>query len=189
VWAYPTSGGTSTFLGAPPFEARTDIAAAFGRQFTNSGFSLTVTTLAPGRYDLVVYARSTVTGTYQWRVKRIGVDAPRSNPLMAVDAPTPGSVSQPFGVSGWAADFGAPAGTGVDAVHVWAAPVSGGVAILLGAAELGYPRPDIGGQFTNSGFSLSVSTLDPGTYDLVVFAHSTVSGTFNQWRVVRITVP
>jgi hypothetical protein len=34
-----------------------------------------------------------------------------------------------------------------------------------------------------------VSGLAPGTYDLVVYASSTVAGAFNQWRVVRVVVP
>jgi hypothetical protein len=33
-----------------------------------------------------------------------------------------------------------------------------------------------------------VSGLAPGQYQIVVFAHSTVTGTFNQSRVVAITV-
>jgi hypothetical protein len=32
-----------------------------------------------------------------------------------------------------------------------------------------------------------LSTLPPGMYDLYVFAYSTVTGTFNQARIVRVT--
>ena len=46
-----------------------------------------------------------------------------------------------------------------------------------------------GSQFLGSGFQISGATLPAGTYDLVVFAHSTVTMTFNNARVVRITVP
>ena len=44
--------------------ARPDVAAAFGAQFGTAGFSLT-TTLAPGSYDLAVYAWSTRTAQFE----------------------------------------------------------------------------------------------------------------------------
>src|SRR4029450_10336624 len=51
---------------------------------------------------------------------------PVSNPLLSIDVPGMGStVSSSFAVAGWAVDTGAPSGTGVDAVHVWAFPTSG----------------------------------------------------------------
>jgi hypothetical protein len=79
----------------------------------------------------------------------------------------------------------------VDAIHVWAYP-SAGAPIFLGVGTLGGARPDVGGIFgartTPSGFNLNVSGLRPGVYDVVVFAHSTVTGTFNNSQVVRVTV-
>jgi hypothetical protein len=33
-----------------------------------------------------------------------------------------------------------------------------------------------------------IATLPSGTYDVVVFAHSTATGTFNQAQAVRVTV-
>src|SRR4051794_11549707 len=64
---------------------------------------------------------------------RLQVDAP------AVNA----TVSSPFAVGGWALDLSATTGTGIDAVHVWAVPVSG-PATFLGAATLGGARADVG---------------------------------------------
>jgi hypothetical protein len=64
--------------------------------------------------------------------------------------------------------------------------------VLLGVATLGLPRPDVapyfGSQFTNCGFSLDGATLAPGGYDVVVYAHSSVTGTFNNVQIRRITV-
>jgi hypothetical protein len=87
-------------------------------------------------------------------------------------------------------------GTGVDAIHVWAYPDpgSGVPPVFVGTPTYGGPRGDVGAafgdaRFTASGYSLSVNTLASGTYDLVVYTHSTVTNTFNNYRVVRITVP
>jgi hypothetical protein len=63
--------------------------------------------------------------------------------------------------------------------------------VFLGAASF-VPRPDVaavfGGRFLQAGFQLSGVSLPPGSYDLVVFARSTVTRTFNASRVVRIEV-
>src|SRR5262249_7415522 len=64
-------------------------------------------------------------------------------------------------VSGWAADVAAQGWAGIDSVEVWAGDrTSGGT--KLGSGTVGLPRPDIGdivgGNFTNSGFSMVVPT-------------------------------
>ena len=111
---------------------------------------------------------------------------------MNVDVPaTNASVNGKVVVAGWAIDTGAPSGTGVDVIHVWAWPL-GGSPVFAGAASYGISRPDVGTafgstRFTGSGFSLE-ATLPVGTYDLAVHARSTVSGTFNNVQVVRVTV-
>ena len=46
----------------------------------------------------------------------------------------------------------------------------------------------LGGQYAASGFTFTIQDLSPGLYDLVVYARSTVAGTFNQSRIARITV-
>jgi hypothetical protein len=108
---------------------------------------------------------------------------------------TPGgqsAVAQPFVVAGWAADLDDERTTGVDAVHVWAYPVTGAPPIFLGPAAYGGRRPDVaavhGPQFEASGYGLAVQELAPGQYDLAVFAWSHVTGGFAPARVVRITV-
>ena len=60
VWAF-TEQGQPLFVGVAEYGvARPDVAAAFGKAgFTNSGFSLPLTGLAPGRYTLAVCARRT----------------------------------------------------------------------------------------------------------------------------------
>jgi hypothetical protein len=72
------------------------------------------------------------------------------------------------------------------------APMPGARRTVAGG-NTGGSRPDVGNvygsQFTNSGHNLAASGLSSGTYDVVVYAHSTVTGTFNQALVVRITTP
>jgi hypothetical protein len=88
-------------------------------------------------------------------------------------------------VAGWAIDLGAPTGTGMNVVHVYAIANGGaGAWTFLGAATYGGARPDVGAyygsQFTNSSYGLLASGLAPGAYQINVYAHSTVAG---QWTV------
>ena len=59
-------------------------------------------------------------------------------------------------------------------------------------ADPGGVRPAVGAAygdpFAPSGYELTVSGLAPGVYDVVAYAHSTVTGTFNNAHVVRVTV-
>jgi hypothetical protein len=60
VWAYPVSGGSAQFLGEATLGlGRPDVGGIFGPQFTPSGFNLDVSGLAPGTYDLAVFALPT----------------------------------------------------------------------------------------------------------------------------------
>src|SRR5439155_12954836 len=65
MWAFPQAG-PATFLGAATMGfARADVAAIFGAQFLNSGFSLTTSVpLTPGGYTLAVFAHRTSTNTF-----------------------------------------------------------------------------------------------------------------------------
>ena len=45
-----------------------------------------------------------------------------------------------------------------------------------------------GAQFATSGYNMGVSGLAPGVYDVVVFAHSSVTNAFDASQVVRVTV-
>jgi hypothetical protein len=117
---------------------------------------------------------------------------PSTNPQMNVDLPAnntslPGSVT----VAGWAIDLGAPEGSGVSTVHVWAWPTTGASPTFLGAASA-VSRPDVGAAFGNArfgqgGFAVT-ATLPPGTYDIAAYAMSSVTGTFNNSQVRRVTV-
>jgi subtilisin family serine protease len=193
IWAYPSDGRAPVFAGvATTGVPRADIGPVLGSQFVDGGYATEIRGLAPGAYQLVVFAHSTVTGTFN-QARVVDITIPASSPAMVVDSPrTNSTVGSAFVVAGWAIDRSAPSGTGVDAVHVWAFPVAGGDPIFAGAASCGVARTDVGQlmghQFDASGYSLYVSTLPPGSYDLVVFARSTVTGTFNQAIVVRVTV-
>jgi hypothetical protein len=186
-------GAQPIFIGAAALGiARGDIGNVFGAQFTNSGYSVNAT-LTPGLYDVAVYAASTVTNTFNnSRNFRIQVKPAGSDPRLAIDAPLANAnVAGTFTLAGWATDLGAASGSGVDAVHVWAWPISGGSPVFVGAAGLGRARPDLGNrfgpQFASSGYSVT-GTLAPGTYDLAVYARSTVTGTFNNAQAVRVLV-
>jgi hypothetical protein len=118
---------------------------------------------------------------------------PVSNAIFAVDTPTNNLTvpSSGFQIGGWAADTGAPAGTGIDVVAVFAYPASGAPAILVGTASYGSSRPDIAGwlgpRFMPSGFNM-VGTLAPGAYSLVIYAHSTISNAWTAPKLIPITV-
>jgi hypothetical protein len=118
-----------------------------------------------------------------------------SDVQLAIDLPRPGTVAVPFTVAGWALDRGARDGPRIDAIHVWAYPVTPagfGTPTFLGAAALGGWRPDVattfGARFGASGYGLTVSRLTPGRYAIAVFPHSTVTAEFAPARVVYVTV-
>jgi len=200
VWAFPFLNGG---FGAPTFvgigsvgAARPDVGAVFGSQFTNSGFNVSAS-LPAGSYRLVVYAHSAITGTFNnSQFRDVMVQAPVSTPLMSLDSPVSNStIQQPVNAGGWALDLGSSTGPGIDAVHVWAFPViDGGVGggIFVASAALGGARFDLGAvfgaQFVTAGFNFQVVGLAPGQYYLCTYAHSTVSGTFNQQRCPLVTV-
>jgi hypothetical protein len=111
---------------------------------------------------------------------------------MAVNPPAPGvPIQGPFTVAGWGM-IDNPFSSGISAIHVWAVPVTGGDPSFMGLATLGDWRPDVaafyGAQYDHSGFHLDAPALPPGIYDLALFAQSSLTGTFQIIRVVRITV-
>jgi len=114
---------------------------------------------------------------------------------MSLDGPANNSIvffNVPVQAGGWAVELAAPRGTGVDAIHIWAFPVGGGNPIFVTSGNTGGARGDVadalGSQFVRSGFTFTFAGLPRGAYDLVVYAHSTVTGTFNNVKFVRITV-
>lgn len=192
VWAYPNpgSGEAAVFLGVAAPALRPDVGAAFGAQFTMSGYGLVVRGLRPGLYLIAAFALSTVSGTFNAESVTVTV---RTNPAMSIDAPAMDAVlGQPFLLGGWAIDRAAAVGTGVATLHVWAYPVGGGAPIFLGVAAYGGSRPDVGAafgsQFQNSGWGLIAGDLAPGTYTVAVFSYSYVSASFSPARVVRVHV-
>jgi len=147
-----------------------------------------------GSYDLV-FVRSAGARTIARREVRFILQPKGSGHVGAqvvIDTPRlQQDLAQPFALGGWAADLDAAAGTGIDTLHVWAYPLTGGSPVFLGTAMYGGVRPDVaaihGDQFRDSGYGLLVQGLVPGNYDLAVFAWSNVSGGFVPAPVVRVT--
>jgi glucose/arabinose dehydrogenase len=173
--------------------ARPDVAGIFGARFVNSGFSARVMDLRPGSY--FAHIRYWMIAASDWDVTMGSSFTVNPGPMLTIDAPAAGSTgSTSFLVGGWAIDLRSSTGTGVDAIHVWAYPTSGAAPIFVGAPAYGSARPDVAAafgssRFTNVGYNQIVGPVAPGTYDVVVWARSTVTGTFAINRVVRVTVP
>jgi hypothetical protein len=114
-------------------------------------------------------------------------------PVLTIDRPLENSVMPgDMLLSGWALDQSSTSGSGVDAVHVYAYPVSGAPSTFVGVASYGTARPDVaaayGARFLNSGYALPIASLPPGAYHLAFYGHSTVSNSFNIVRTRRVTV-
>jgi hypothetical protein len=195
VWVFPLSGATPSFLGAATYGIpRADVAAAYGdARFTNSGYGLLASITTPGVYDVMVFARSTVTQAFT-AVQTVRVMVSASIPLLYIDTPTQNATvsGSSITIAGWAADFASQDSAGVDAVHVWAYPVAGGPPQFFAGAWTGGFRPDVGvalgaARFAASGFT-AVGTLPAGDWDLAVYAHSSFANAFNNVRVVRVHV-
>jgi hypothetical protein len=108
------------------------------------------------------------------------------------NAAGPGGDRRPDMIAGWAFVENLH-DAGISAIHVWALPVGGGAPVFIGVGTLGDARPDIaarfGQQYGNAGFHLDIGrTVPRGTYDIAVFAQSTLTGTFEILRVVRVTL-
>ena len=195
VWAYPADGAAPRFVGSASYgHARPDVATAYGKpDFINSGYSLSLSGLAAGRYQLVVFARRTGSAVFDG-VQLVNVEiAQPEHLMMALDTPSENQVvGRAFSLSGWALDLAAARGPGVDVVHVWAYPASGASPVFLGAADYGAASVGVPAYVAEGakscGFTLRVADLAPGTYRVVAFAHSTVSGLFDQSRVRTVTV-
>ena len=177
---------TSTGLTALPTGSRIDPETGVFTWAPGVGFV--------GTYDLVFVRRGV--GGLTRRDVRVILQPKGSHligPQVVVDLPRPQQqVSQPFVVTGWAADLTASAGTGIATVHVWAYPVTGGPPIFLGATATDGARPDVaavhGEGFGESGYGLVAQGLTPGDYDLAVFPWSTETASFAPPRIVRVTV-
>jgi hypothetical protein len=155
-----------------------------------------------GQYDLVFVRWSGGRAVARQDV-RIILNPKGSNrigPQVVIDTPRQQQdVAQPFVVAGWAADLDSTVDSGIDTIHVWAYPLrpstgSGQAAdpIFLGVAAIGGARPDVaavyGERFVNSGYGIRLKGLEPGNYDIAVFAYSTVTGGFVPAKTVRLTI-
>lgn len=174
IWAHPLAGGNSVFLGVPAFGPRQDVANAFGAQFLNSGFTIaSVGGLPPGQWQIVAYAMSTVTGTFN-QAMAATITLPTPNAVVAIEAPADGAVvGQPFHIGGWAIDLASPTTVGIASLHVYAYPWTGAPPIFLGVVPVWAGRPDVaafyGPQYLNSGWGVNASGLAAGTYSLVAY--------------------
>jgi hypothetical protein len=195
VYAYPNpgSGTPPQFIGSTATGiARPDVAAAFGPQFVSSGYGMLVRGLAPGAYMLVAFGRSLVAGTFAIsRSVQVQVLAATT---IVLDVPrTGGTVTSSFQLAGWALDFSAASGGGVDLVHAWGYRLDTPAApLFLGQGSVTVSRPDVGAafgsQFSSAGFSLLARNVPPGHYQIVVYARSLVVGTFAAAASVDVVV-
>jgi hypothetical protein len=197
VWAYPNpgSGAPARFLGVANYgEPRPELDVAYGARFRNSGFSLDAT-LEPGLWLVVAYGRSTVSQTFSVH-DTVAITVAASQPEIHFEAPLGPVVYSGFQINGWARDARSLSGGGFDAIHAWAYPNpgSGAAPVFLGATTTAHGRPDVanthGLQFLLTGFVIRTAPLTAGTYLVVVFARSTVSGRFevNQSRMLEVRV-
>ena len=195
VYAFPSGGGSAIFLGAAQYGLpRVDIGAIFGSQFTNSGFTIDVNTLAAGSYTLNAYALNALSGRFDTvRTAAVTIVTAVSNGMLAVDTPASGAtLTSAFEVGGWAIDTGASTGTGIDAVQFFIVPSGTSSEVFIGTGAYGLARPDVGSifgsRFANSGYHFTITGLGPGNYTLRVKAHSTVTHAYSVVRDVPIAV-
>jgi hypothetical protein len=182
--------GGSLLAKATVAQRRPDVAGSLGNPFwTNSGFSVVLPTagLPGGPLALGVYAHTPGKG---WWYRQVNVNVARlvvpSDPMVVITAPAnDDQVGQGdrFLIKGYAIDRNAPEGSGVDKVEAFLSKAE----LVpnpapLGTAELGQPSGSTAGywgaQFNNAGWQLwfDPSHFHGGVYQLVVFAHSAVSG-------------
>ena len=126
--------------------ARPDVGGVFGAQFTPSGFGLQISGLPPGAYQFMVFGWVAASNGFTI-VRTVNVTI-GSSTLLFIDRPLNlSTVTRPFLLAGWTFDPSAPTGTGVDTIHVWAFPASGGAPTFVGVPAYGTARPDVGGYF------------------------------------------
>jgi glucose/arabinose dehydrogenase len=195
VQAFPNPGsGAPPVTFAPQYGIRhPPIGALFGEQFTNSGYRALITGLQPGRYRIAVSLHSTATASFiLTKNVDVTVGPPFTKPLIAIDTPKHNaSVVQPFLIAGWALDRAATTNTGVDQVRILVSVPGSGTRTVVGNA-LVRSRPDVaaiyGANFVECGWWLGIGGLAPGTYDVIVQPRSTVTGSSEVTKTIRLTV-
>jgi hypothetical protein len=168
---------------------RPDVADRYGTRFLNSGYSLaTGIGDSSGSYTIIAYVHDTVAGGFhqQQAVTVIKQQDPRG----AIDPPAGGfTVSPSSTLTGWAVDINNVADPAIDGIYIWAFPVSGAPPFAVNSsAAYGLARSDVESQygpfFRNSGYSVSLWSVPPGTYVFVPFVHETIGGFFQTQSAV-----
>jgi len=156
-------------------------------------FSFDTRGLTPGTHVVKVRVRDDLGGQTDSNTQVVTVA--NLGPRMNIDEPLSGATLAPtFTVRGWAADLSAAIGTGVDDVHVYAFPLTNGVAgpgIFICDNYFAL-RPDVGAilgaQFNNSGFSCQASGFSPGAYRIGAYVWSAAQQKFIVTQFVDVTV-
>jgi hypothetical protein len=95
-------------------------------------------------------------------------------------------------IEGWSLDPHATKGSGIGAIHVWATKKGTSDPFFLGQAMLDVRRDDVGelygAQFIGSGYRLHLPMMEPGTYDVVVYAWSERTARWEAARTVMVSV-
>lgn len=116
------------------------------------------------------------------------VIAPIDNPRSG------GTVGSQVTISGYAIDRNSGTGTGIDQVHIY---LDGpyGTGSIIGAAQYGLSRPDVGNfygdqRFTPSGWQLvwNTANVSPGAHSLYLYAHRTTDNRWSLFGPHNITV-
>jgi endonuclease/exonuclease/phosphatase family metal-dependent hydrolase len=89
VWAYPSTGAAPLFLGDIVHGARPDVAAFFGPQFMQAGFSVVVRNMPAGQYTLVIFPFSSVINAFDYNAAiALPINVTAAAPV-AAPAPAP----------------------------------------------------------------------------------------------------
>jgi endonuclease/exonuclease/phosphatase family metal-dependent hydrolase len=195
IWAYPATGAAAVFLGEiPEGGARPDVAAHFGPQFGQSGFSVLAKGLASGKYTLVVFPYNSIRKAFDYQsAAAVPINvAAATKSYVVVDSPRANAtVPASFAVAGWALDLAATYDSGISQLHVWAYPATGAAPVFVGEATRG-PRPDVaasfGPQFAQAGFSITVTGLAAGRHTLVISPFNSIRNGFDHNAAIALPV-
>ncbi len=149
VWAYRNFGnGTPQYmLGAATYgDARSDVAAAKGSRYLNSGYHYSVTGQSPGWYMFVVSSHSTSSGVWTTRTVNAFVDIPTVNLMISRSGTGTGGVT--------ASGLSCPGGASTQAMPCGASYALGTVVTLTAI-------PDAGSTFTWGGNCTGAGTTCP----------------------------
>ena len=208
IWAFPVTGGAPVFVGRPYASIeRADVAAQYGERYRYSGFNATFSNLVPGTYQFLFTAWSTTLNASDHANALTVTLTVGGGPITSIDTPFWGQTVSGGAVNmlltGWAVDMNNYQYFGVDAVHVYAINTSTGAMTFLGAATTIFDSPStpstfyaphIGALLGHPRYNYSAwmlrnqVALAPGVYYLAAYSHSYGQPSFNQPRIIAITV-